>query len=83
MGAIDKTQDKPHTTPYKAGDTVVCTYAASSAFVKHKLYEIYKNDKGWKCMLDKDGTEHICGMVLSVFKVATDAEKKRSEFKVI
>lgn len=82
MTSIEKAV-APHRVPFKKGDTVVCTYAASSGYSVGSIYEVYGNDKGWKCMRDNSGIEDICCMMFSSFRVATQEDINRSKFKVV
>ena len=53
---------------FGVGDTVVCTKSQSCAYTEGKSYQVYANDKGWKCIKGDDGLEDIVSMMVSSFK---------------
>jgi len=56
-------------TKFEDGDTLICVKSASPAYKSGKEYQVYKNDKGWKCMKGEDGLEDIMSMMVSSFKI--------------
>lgn len=57
-----------NTTKFKEGDLLVCIKSASPAYTEGKTYEVFINDKGWKCLMGDDGLQDIMSMMVSVFK---------------
>lgn len=53
----------------KVGDILECTSSASCAYTIGKIYEVYSNENGFKCLKGDDGIEDIHSMLLSTFKV--------------
>lgn len=57
-----------NTVRFKEGDTIVCIKSNSVAYTENKTYEVYKNDKGWTCILGDDGLEDPVSMLVSSFR---------------
>ena len=57
-----------NTTKFEAGDLLECTKGMSPAYKTGETYEVYLNDKGWKCLKGGDGLEDIISMMVSSFK---------------
>lgn len=53
---------------FEVGDTVICTHSGSCAYTVGSQYEVYLNDKGWKCINGNDGLEDIVSMMVSSFR---------------
>ena len=50
-----------------SGDTVRCIKSQSCAYTEGKTYEVYTNEKGWRCISGDDGLEDIWSMMVSSF----------------
>jgi len=55
-------------TKFNEGDLLVCIKSMSHAYTEGHTYEVYLNEKGWKCLEGNDGLEDIVSMMVSVFK---------------
>ena len=53
---------------FEEGDTIICTKSASCGYTEGGTYEVYLNDKGWKCIRGDDGFEDLLSMIVSSFK---------------
>ena len=63
---------------FKAGDELVCTNSASFAYTKGGFYDVYVNEKGFKCLLGNDGLEDLLSMVVSTFR-----KKEEEDLEVV
>ena len=73
MTTLRKAPSKPANTPkfqWKAGQTYVCTMSKSPGYRVGEIYTAYENDKGWTCLMGRDGYEDICTMLISSFRTA-------------
>lgn len=51
------------------GDVVRCIKSESCAYTEGKTYEVYLNERGWKCVRGDDGIEDIWSMMVSSFRL--------------
>lgn len=68
---------KPHAEKFKCtpGEKYECINATSPGYKVGELYECYQNDKGYKCLMGRDGYEDLCTMLVSAFRMY-DADAK-------
>lgn len=62
----------------KAGDTVICTFAATKWYVVGQAYPVIKNDKEELCVQGSDGFLDPIYMAMSKFR-SKDAPRERKK----
>lgn len=62
---------KPHAEKFtwEPGKEYECIRAASPGYKTGGVYKCYQNDRGYKCLMGRDGYEDLCTMLVSAFRV--------------
>jgi hypothetical protein len=64
-GAQVKLPTPSNVSAFNAGDVVVRTKSQSCGYKEKDEYAVYLNEKGWKCLMGRDGYEDPVSLLIS------------------